>query len=302
MSYDGPGLSEHSISIRQLGPALVALGALFDRSNYLINGDTATIDIKATATRSGSFEIEMAVEMVRLGTTMFAGPYVTSALNIRQLVLTTITWLKYLNRSDANVSGMSGSEVVEAMESVNIRVGDVEVDTTASGETNRVALQTVAQLSRDRLILEHMGGVFEPVGQDGIDRVDFKENDDVLESVEENDLPSFVPFPSGTNSLDFIIPRQMLKVLNPYLGQKTGQWRLHDGEKTNRYDMKDSAFANDVRNSVINFSAEDVLECQVRQIQTIDRNGNIKITREILRVLGHHRRDNGDTQLRIPDV
>ena len=299
LSYDGTGLAEHSISIRQLGPALVALGALFDRSNYLMNGESATIDIKATATRSACFEIEMAVEMIRSGTTMFAGPFVSAALNIRQIVLTTITWLKYLNSSDTNVAGRPNNEIVEAMESVNIRVGDIGVETTAYAETNRLALQTVSQLSRDRLILEHFGGVFKPVSQDGIDRVDFKENDNVLESVEENDLPSFDPFTSGTNTLDFIIPRQMLKVLNPYLGQKTGQWRLHDGERTNRYDMMDREFANDVRNSAIEFRAEDFLECQVRQIQWIDGNGNIKTSREILRVLGHHRGNNGDVQLRI---
>ena len=36
---------------------------------------------------------------------------------------------------------------------------------------------------------------------------------------------------------------------------------------------------------VIDFRSEDVLECQVRHIQWIDANGNIKTTREILRVL-----------------
>lgn len=302
LSYDGPGMAEHSISVRQLGPSLVAVGALFDRASLVVYGDGATVDLKVTSTRAGCFEIELVFQMVGIGPTLLAFPIITSASNIRQLVVSTITWLKHLNRSNAHQAERSDDEIVEEMESISLRVGDIEFESTASGETSRFALQKVTELARDRLILEHLGGVFEPVSHDGIDRVDFKEANDVLETIAEEDLPSFVSFPGDGNTMDFIIPRQMLKVLNPYLGQKTGQWRLHDGERTNRFDMKDSTFANDVRNSVINFSAEDVLECQVRQIQTIDRNGNIKVTREILRVLGHHRRDNGDTQLRIPDV
>ena len=302
LSYNGPGLTEHSISVRQLGPALSAVGALFDRANFVVYGDSATVDVTAHSTRAGSFDIDLVVQLVGIGPTMLAFPIIASAPNIRRLIVATITWLKYLNRSQANQTARSDDDIVEEMESISLRVGDIEFESTASGETSRYALQKVVELARDRLILEHMGGAFEPVNQDGIDRVDFKEGNDVLESVEEEDLTSFVPFPGDGNALDFIIPRQMLKVLNPYLGQKTGQWRLHDGEKTNRYDMKDIAFANDVKNSGIEFRAEDVLECQVRQIQRIDGNGNIKITREILRVLGHHRRNNGDLQLRVPGL
>ena len=302
MSYEGPAMSEHSMSVRELGPALAAMGELFDRANHLIYDDEATIDLKITATHPGSFEIELAVEMVRLATTMFSSPLITSALNLRQVVVTSITWLKFLKGSRAMLADRSEQQAVEVMESVDIRVGDMEYGAVASPETNRLALRTVAQLSRDRLIREHFRRVFEPVSQNGIDRVEIKENSNVLESVEEDDLPSFDPFLEEANIVDSVIPRQMLKVMNPYLGPGTGQWRLHDGDRTNRYDMMDPNFANDVRKGIIDFRSEDVLECQVRHIQWIDTNGDIKTTREILRVLKHHPRESGGFQLRIPDV
>ena len=271
-------------------------------ANYLINYDEATIDLKITATRPGSFEIELAVEMIRLATTMFSSPNTTSALNLRQVVMASITWLKFLKGSRALLADRSEQQVVEVMESVEIRVGDMEYRSVASPDTNRLALQTVAQLSEDRLIREHFRRVFEPVSQNGIDRVEIKENSNVLESVEEDDLPSFDPFLEEANIVDSIIPRQMLKVMNPYLGQGTGQWRLHDGDRTNRYDMMDTNFGNDVRRGVIDFRSEDVLECQVRHIQWIDATGNIKTNREILRVLKHHPRESGGFQLPIPDA
>ena len=145
LSYEGPAMSEHSMSVRELGPALVAMGELFDRANYLVNDDEATIDLKITATRPGSFEIELAVEMVRLATTMFSSQLITSALNLRQVVMASITWLKFLRGSHAMLADRSEQQVVEVMDSVDIRVGDMEFRSVASPETNRLALRTVAQ-------------------------------------------------------------------------------------------------------------------------------------------------------------
>lgn len=302
LSYEGPVLSEHSMSVRDLGPALIAIGELFDRASHLVYRDEATIDLRISATRPGSFEIELAVELARQATTMLSGPIITSALNLRQIVMASITWLKSSRRGHETLVARSEQQDVETMESLDIRVGDMELTSLASPDTNRLALQTVARLSSDRLIRESFRRVFEPLNQNGIDRVEIKENGNTLESVEEHDLLSFDPFEGEMNIVDSIIPRQMLKVVNPYLGQGTGQWRLHDGNRTNRYGMMDLSFLRDVRSGVIVFRSEDVLECRVRHIQSIDSNGNIRTDREVLRVLKHHSRNNGDLQLRITDM
>ena len=302
LSYEGTALADHSMSVRDLAPALVALGELFDRSNYLVNDDRATIDLKITATGPGSFGIELVVEMVRLTTNIFAGPVVTSALNLRQIVVLCITSLKYLKGDHALLTNQSDEQFVEAMETVDLKIRDIELRSVASPETTRLALQTIHRVSRDPPFRENVRRVVAPVSQNGIDRVEFKDSKNVLESVEEDDLPSFDPFPEESDISAFIIPRQALKVISPYLGPGTGQWRLHDGDRANRYDMMDPNFANDVKNSVVDFRSGDFLECQVRHIQWIESDGNIRTTREILRVLRHRPRTNGGVQLRSPDV
>ena len=292
------------MSVRQLGPAITALGDLLDRANYLLNGDSSTIDIKATATRSGSFGIDFAVEVVRVGATIFSGPIVVSALNIRQLVALTITWLKHLKREGKDVAHWTEDEVVKEMESIDLRVDGIELATSASPETNRIALETVKRLSQDRIVLKSLGQVAEPVSHNGVDRVDILDGSKgngskVLESIEKADLSGFEPPPQDTATSEHTIPRKMLTVIYPYLGDRTAQWRFSDGEHTDRYDMLDDSFAADVKSGTIEFRSKDVLVCEVRYLYSLDREDNITATtREILKVHSH----NPISQLRLPKM
>ena len=43
IKYDGPALSEHTIDVKHLAPALSALGDLFGRANQKINSNRASI-------------------------------------------------------------------------------------------------------------------------------------------------------------------------------------------------------------------------------------------------------------------
>ena len=78
--------------------------------------------------------------MVRLTTNIFAGPVVTSALNLRQIVVLCITSLKYLKGDHALLTNQSDEQFVEAMETVDLEIGDIELRSVASPETTRLAL------------------------------------------------------------------------------------------------------------------------------------------------------------------
>lgn len=299
LSYKGSASTDHSMSVRHLGPAITALGELFDRSNLLLGGEGSIIDIKAGTTRPSSYEINIVVDLVNLGMTFYAGSILITAPNILQLVTTSVSWMKLLARHQLIDSHKSDEAVVRAMESVGLRVGDIELATSASPETNRAALETVAHLSRDRIVRERLQQVSLPLSQDGFDRIDFLDGDSVLESIVETDLPSFAPLPREVDKEQYTLPRKMLTVVNPYLGTGSGQWRLHDRERTDRYDMLDEYFASKVRDGAVEFRAKDVLECQVRYTQSFDEDGNIKSDREILKVLAHRRMNDNMSQSRM---
>ena len=293
LSYHGRALADHSMSVRQLGPAITAFGELLDRTNYLLNSDRSTIDTKATTTRSGSFGIDFAVEVVRVGATIFSGQIVVSALNIRQLVTLAITWLKYLNREGKKATNWTEDEAVQAMESIGLRVDGIELNTIATPETNRAVLATVEHLSRDRILLEHLRQTATPVSQDGIERVSLLDNNsNVLESIEEADLPALEPLPQDATTQEHTTQKKTLTVITPYLGQGNAQWSLRDGTRTETYNMMDKSFAADVRNRAVAFRSNDVLVCEVRYIHSLDGEGNITgTTREILKVHSHSQID-----------
>ena len=57
ISYHGPALADGSMNVRDLGPAMMAVGSLFESTNELLNGDRAAVNINVRATSSGSFHI-----------------------------------------------------------------------------------------------------------------------------------------------------------------------------------------------------------------------------------------------------
>ena len=67
VAFDGAGLSEGEIDVRDLAPALLALGDVVQAANRALNGDRADARLKMKATRQGSFEALLAVDVSILG-------------------------------------------------------------------------------------------------------------------------------------------------------------------------------------------------------------------------------------------
>jgi hypothetical protein len=58
LAYGGPGVANGSMDVRELGPALMALSELMERSNELLNGNTSTVELRVLAEfETGSFDI-----------------------------------------------------------------------------------------------------------------------------------------------------------------------------------------------------------------------------------------------------
>jgi hypothetical protein len=59
LAYDGPALKKGDMDVRQLAPALLAVGKLIQESNRVLNGERASVEVKVRADfKTASFHID----------------------------------------------------------------------------------------------------------------------------------------------------------------------------------------------------------------------------------------------------
>ena len=62
VSYDGPALESGRMDVRDLAPALLAVGELCQTSNHVLNGDRAKVAVNLSAEfQRGSFQVDLEV-------------------------------------------------------------------------------------------------------------------------------------------------------------------------------------------------------------------------------------------------
>ena len=60
ITYDGPALTAHEMEVRQLAPALYAIGGLLDNANRVLNGSDSKISVSVKGSfKTGSFGIDL---------------------------------------------------------------------------------------------------------------------------------------------------------------------------------------------------------------------------------------------------
>ena len=294
LSYEGPALAENAMSARDLGPALTAIGAFFDRSNSLLFGDSATIDLKIATTRQGSFDIDLVVQMVSKLASVLTNPIVVSAPNFRHMLVVVIGLFKRLRGStDASVDNPD-QELIQAMEHITVHLGEFEMTVEGSVETVQTVAQEALRLMKDPMILKAVQGVVAPVRGDGIDRMSIKEHNRELEHAEKADLASFETPRIESNS-STRIERQSLGIISTHF--RKGQWQLHDGTRTNSYSIKDDYFSDLVSRGEISFTYGDKLVCRVRDVEYFEDGHKVRTEYEIIEVIQHLQGSDGESQL-----
>ncbi len=288
-AYDGPALSQHTMEIRDLAPALLALGQAFDRANGLLNGNRAAVSLEIKATQPGSFEIALLLkQLYEQGVGAFSGDFVSSALNLKELffggtAVGSIGLIALIKR----LRGKRITEVVQQGQNISI-----QVDTT----TRLTISKELLDLHNDGILRDQLAAIVRPLAREGITDLVFSEQKRQLESINKEEAHFFRAADTDFTDINTVmLPRQRLRPVSPSFRRK-GKWKLTDGEKARWYTMNDQAFLKEVDEGTRLFGAKDVLICQVIMRQSVSDTGELKMEHEITAVLDHM---NAPTQAKL---
>lgn len=278
-AYDGPALADHSIPVRDLAPALLALGQSFDRANDILNGERAAVSLEIRATSQGSFEIALLLKQIYEGAgTVFPGAdFVSTAADLKELVIGgsgilglvgLIKWAK--GKRPTSVASDAQDAVILEIEHLRLTVPS-----------------NLVKLFNDSILRDQIEAVVRPLVKQGIETLTFKENNVEIEKIEKVDVPSFEQGGGQSGVItETVIPRQRLRPVNTAFN-KNGKWRLTDGEKARWYSITDKEFISQVQDGTRRFGARDLITAEVVLIQDVQPNGDLSLSYEITKVLSH---------------
>ena len=223
------------MDVRDLAPALLAVGQLLDAANVALHGDESKIQVHVKATGTGSFEIDLEV-IQSLGSqfaSFFSSEPVSAAANLVSLVLgkapaaVCLIWL---------LQKLRGNQP----DRVDV-LSDNMVKLTIGRETLIVPLNLL-RLYQDMAVRTAVQKlVQEPLARDGIDRFEVREDRQPIISIHKTDAFAFGRPTIPDETLIDDTRRSAYSIISLAF-KEDNKWRLNDGTNAISALIADEAF------------------------------------------------------------
>lgn len=280
--YDGPALAQHQMDVRDLAPALLAMGDLFDRANEMFNGTQTKVSVNVNASfKSGSFgiDLDLAQTLWQRVLDLAGNRTVVDIEHLAELlgivvgagkgVIETVRWLRG-----------RGVRRIEPLENGNVRlwVDDEQLDIEER-------VYTLLHDYRIRKNLESL--IAQPLAKEGIDEFATTDKDAkrVMVRVERADAHYFIAPPIEEEPADETEYEARLQVLTLAF-KDDNKWRFTDGSNAFYAPILDDDFLRRIATNEEAFSKDDLLRARIRRTQRITAEG-LKAEYAVLKVLDH---------------
>jgi hypothetical protein len=270
VAFEGPSVLDGTIDVRDLAPALLALGHAVDAANRVINGDKVPARVEARAVSAGCFEVSL--EVVLQGWEYIRGILLSDDA---QAAAALLNWLG-IGASAVGVpavgliglrrwmAGRTPTLVERSGSSVTVIIGD-----------ERLTVPTeVMRLYQDTAVNASMGKLLDTLEGRGIDRIEFRKfpGGPAEQTVTAEDRAAFAP-PEAPEETVVDETRRMALSIRSLAFQEGNKWRLFDGQNVITATIDDKDFIASVDNNEIRFAKSDILICEVRSVQKQTSDG-----------------------------
>lgn len=297
IAFEGKPFEQGEMDIKDLAPALLALGDIVQAANNAFNGDRAEARLKVKATQEGSFEALLALDV----------SWISDMLDVVAANPDRMTAAKDLVDLVFKAGGGAGAASIGVVQALKFIRGKKperieEKPTGVSITVNNTTIQMepkAFQLLQDQSTRENI----EKFGDKTLN-IEGLENIRIAAGTAEpplsitgKDVSALrIPEP-GEDEAETNVSHVTLwlRLVTPQF-EDGYKWRFLDGgERRFTAEMEDTDFLNPVLSGDATMSANDTLRCLIREEQEI-RGGNLAKTVFVEKVLEHRR---GGTQLRL---
>ncbi len=277
VTYDGPAL--RSMDVRQLAPSLLGVADAVQEAARLAQPGAPQPALQIQATRTGSFVVDLLLadpaSAVDRALDLFAGRGFTAAANVGGVVgscFGAFQVIKYVR----------GRRIARRTET---RPGWVRVDFD-DGTSLLVPGKSVT-LAEGLAFRQAARAMVEPLGGQGVTRIDLTGHGLDCVRIEDEDLPAFAVPEAGEELLSDQVREVVVSLLNVAFVQGN-KWRLSDGENSLYAAVHDLEFLNGVQTNQEAFAAGDLLRVRLRT-QQWRSDGQVRNEHVVEQVIEHIR-------------
>ncbi|GGG71923.1 hypothetical protein [Edaphobacter dinghuensis] len=289
--YDGEEIRDGEMSVAALGPALVAMGELFEAANATLNGSQTTVETNVKADfKEGSFEVLIHIHqfLTDPSAALIPAMYVLGADQLVGQVMG-----KAIEKAKDKVADVA----VEGLFKLLGRLGGKKPERTEYDESKKLFIyntgnnvnitvdQATSQLYQSPKVLSAAAKVAIPLKRPD-SKIRIKRDSEEIADLQQQDFPDVpdveMPMLSDNKSSAGGPQELIVQILKPAFVE--GKWSVSDGNKKYQVDMEDPVFKGRVHSREIGFYEGDLYRVELVTTQYM-KNGKLSTARKITRVI-----------------
>lgn len=269
--YEGDAVSSGKMDVRDLAPALLALGNLCSSANNVLNGKSAEVSVHVRSDfKEGSFEV-----VLEIGQAIISSIPVVSELFDQDHVKDPYNILLSLGLIVSNnVPGLI--DVLLWLKNRNIQKairnedGSVTLIADNGGQIN--ITQNVFNLSKDKNVREELENTYKPLETGGIESIKTRKNKQDMTEIQKGDFEYFKA-PENLDEIIQVVESPVIwEIVRPSFSDSL-MWTLTDGERNFFVKIEDEKFIEDVEAGKIVFRKGDIIKGIIKIITKSTNNG-----------------------------